>query len=64
MSVNTFSKWTEIDLSPKRSGCERSNANWDWSKIDPTAIDLSVNGHYGIVIKTETATGTTYLNLR
>ena len=34
MSVNTFSKWTEIDLSPKRSGCERSNANWDRSKID------------------------------
>ena len=24
----------EIDLSPKRSECERSNANWDRSKID------------------------------
>ena len=23
---------SEIDLSPKRSECERSNANWDWSK--------------------------------
>ena len=58
MSVNTFSKRTEIDLrsiqlssilgaihtseldrsemdlSPKRSECERSNANWDRSKID------------------------------
>ena len=26
--------WSEIDLSPKRSECERSNANWDRSKID------------------------------
>ena len=25
---------SEIDLSPKRSECERSNANWDRSKID------------------------------
>ena len=25
---------SEIDLSPKRSKCERSNANWDPSKID------------------------------
>ena len=25
---------SEIDLSPKRSKCERSNANWDRSKID------------------------------
>ena len=25
---------TEIDLSPKRSEYERSNANWDGSKID------------------------------
>ena len=24
----------EIDLSPKRSECERSNTNWDRSKID------------------------------
>ena len=27
---------SEIDLSPKRSECERSNANWDRSQIDPT----------------------------
>ena len=25
---------SEIDLSPKRSECERSNVNWDRSKID------------------------------
>ena len=25
---------SEIDLSPKRSECERSNAHWDRSKID------------------------------
>ena len=25
---------SEIDLSPKRSECERSNANWDRYKID------------------------------
>ena len=25
---------SEIDLSPKRSECERSNANWDRSKTD------------------------------
>ena len=25
---------SEIDLSPKRSECERSNANWDRSNID------------------------------
>ena len=25
---------SEIDLSPKLSECERSNANWDRSKID------------------------------
>ena len=30
--MNTFSKRTEIDLSEKRSECERSNANWDRSK--------------------------------
>ena len=24
--------WSEIDLSQKRSECERSNANWDRSK--------------------------------
>ena len=48
---------SEIDLSPKRSECERSNANWDRSKIDlnkcehflkanwdRSQIDFSVNG--------------------
>ena len=29
---------SEIDLSQKRSECERSNANWDRSKIEPIQL--------------------------
>ena len=32
---------SEVDLSPKRSECDRSNANWDRSKID-----LNECGHF------------------
>ena len=32
---------SEIDLSPKRSECERSNATWDRSKIDLNVWTLS-----------------------
>ena len=32
---------SEIDLSPKRSECERSNANLDRSKIDLNECELS-----------------------
>ena len=36
---------SEIDLSPKRSECERSNANWDRSKSKVIWVksDLNVN---------------------
>ena len=38
---------SEIVLSPKRSECERSNANWDRSKIDLNECEhfLKANWH-------------------
>ena len=37
----------EIDLSPKRSECERSNANWDRSKIDLNECEHFLKANWG-----------------